>query len=77
VLAIGKAPGGIDFESIDGKPVTLIVLLLGPSDQTGPHIQALACISRVLSIDADRKAIEDAATPEAMFKAIAKAEERE
>ena len=55
VIALGKAPAGVDFEAIDGKPVTLILLLLSPADRTGPHIQALARISRLISLDAFRK----------------------
>jgi len=51
VMAIGKPAKPIDFESVDGKPVTLIVLLASPLDQTGPHIQALARISRLMTIE--------------------------
>lgn len=40
VIALGIAQQPIDFDSIDGKPVTIIILLISPADQTGPHIQA-------------------------------------
>ena len=45
VMALGIAQDPIDFESVDGHPVTIIILLVSPTDQTGPHIQALAAIS--------------------------------
>jgi fructose-specific phosphotransferase system IIA component len=48
VIAIGIARQPIDFNSVDGKPVSIIMLLLSPIDQTGPHIQALAKISRMM-----------------------------
>lgn len=48
VLAIGRAPGGIDFHSADGTPVTLIFLILSPADHPALHLQALARISRAL-----------------------------
>lgn len=48
VMAIGITGEPIDFASIDGKPVTIIILLVSPADQTGPHIQALARISRLM-----------------------------
>jgi fructose-specific phosphotransferase system IIA component len=48
VMAIGIAHEPIDFNSIDGKPVTILILLVSPADQTGPHIQALATISRLM-----------------------------
>jgi PTS system nitrogen regulatory IIA component len=46
-IAIGIAPGGVDFESIDGKPSRLFFLMLAPPDKSGPHIEALAEIARV------------------------------
>ena len=48
VMAIGIARHAIDFNSVDGKPVSIVMLLISPSDQTGPHIQALAQISRLM-----------------------------
>ncbi len=46
-LAIGIAPQGVDFESIDGEPSKLFFLMLAPPDQSGPHIEALAEIARL------------------------------
>jgi mannitol/fructose-specific phosphotransferase system IIA component (Ntr-type) len=63
VMAVGKLDRPIEFGAIDGKPVDLIFLLASPSDQTGPHIQALAMISRMLtdaSFRGDIKRCEDA-----------------
>jgi len=48
VMAIGIAHEPIEFDSVDGKPVTILILLVSPADQTGPHIQALATISRLM-----------------------------
>lgn len=42
VMAIGKLATPIDFQAIDGRPVSLIWLLTSPPDKTGPHIHALA-----------------------------------
>ena len=50
-MAIGLAATPIEFESIDHRPVSLVILVVSPLDQTGPHIQALAHISRLLSND--------------------------
>jgi PTS system nitrogen regulatory IIA component len=36
----------IDFDSIDGKPVQLVFVLLIPSESATPHVAALAAISR-------------------------------
>jgi len=54
VMAMGISSQGVDFESIDEKPVYIVVLLVSPIDKTGPHIQALARISRLM-LDEDFK----------------------
>jgi nitrogen PTS system EIIA component len=36
----------LDFDAIDAKPVTLVFVLLIPSETTTPHVAALAAISR-------------------------------
>lgn len=48
VAAFGRSEKGLDFESIDKKPVHLIFLLVAPSSTAGPHLMALARISRLL-----------------------------
>ena len=70
VMAIGIAPDPIDFNSIDDKPVSIIILLASPVDRTGPHIQALARISRLM-LDEDFKGkIENAASAEEVYGLI-------
>jgi fructose-specific phosphotransferase system IIA component len=64
VMAVGIAKEPIDFQSVDGQPVKIILLLVSPADQTGPHIQALARISRVMLDDKFRQQLEDAETAE-------------
>jgi len=46
-LAIGIAPDGIDFDSVDGQPSKLIFLLLAPPGMSGPHVEALAEIAKL------------------------------
>jgi len=60
VMAIGIAREPIEFESIDGRPVTIIFLLVSPVDQTGPHIQALAAISKLMLNEQFRHKLEQA-----------------
>lgn len=71
VIAIGKPAQPIDFNAIDGKPVSLIALLASPLDQTGPHIQALARISRLMTIDSVRSAMLQAQTADELYRVIA------
>jgi fructose-specific phosphotransferase system IIA component len=74
VMAIGKASTPIDFQAIDGRPVTLIWLLSSPPDKTGPHIHALARISRLMTIDRFRQALAQAKTAQEVYDTIVQQE---
>lgn len=69
-LCVGRPEKAIDFQSIDGKPVTLIWLLTSPPDKTGPHIHALARVSRLMTIDKFRHALAAAKSAEEMYDVI-------
>lgn len=71
VMAFAKLLHPIDFESIDGKPVDLVVLLASPPDQAGPHIQALAQFSRLMLMEDFRRRIEGADSPRGVYEVIA------
>ena len=64
VMAVGIAPEPINFDSIDQKPVSIVILLASPADRTGPHIQALARISRLMLDDEFKAKLENATSPE-------------
>lgn len=70
VMAVGKAKQPIDFQAIDGRPVTWIWLLTSPPDKTGPHIHALARISRLMTIDKFRSSLATAETSEQVYGII-------
>lgn len=74
VMAIGIAADPIEFDSIDNKPVKIIVLLISPPDQTGPHIQALARISRLLLDAQFKEQLEKASSPEEVYSLISSKE---
>lgn len=56
-IAMGKPAAPMEFASIDGKPVRLIILLASPPDKTSDHIQALASISKLMSMEEFRQRI--------------------
>ncbi|MDD5459693.1 MAG: PTS sugar transporter subunit IIA [Phycisphaerae bacterium] len=74
VMAVGIAKKPIDFASVDGKPVNIIILLVSPADQTGPHIQALARISRLMLDEQFKKALENADSTEDVYELFTKRE---
>lgn len=71
IMAVGKTARPIDFESIDKQPVDLIYLLVSPQEMTGPHIQALAKISRLMTDQTSRPIINKCQTPEELYRYIA------
>lgn len=48
VAFLARLESPIDFDAADGRPVDLLVLLLGPVESSGDHLRALACIARRL-----------------------------
>ena len=48
VGAFGISRRGVNFDSLDGEPVNIFFLLVAPEDSAGPHLKALARISRLL-----------------------------
>jgi len=47
-MSLGIAPSGVDFQAMDGQPSHLFFLILAPPDQSGPHIELLAEIARLV-----------------------------
>lgn len=48
VAAFGLSKKGVDFDSLDGELAYIFFLLVAPQDSAGPHLKALARISRLL-----------------------------
>lgn len=66
-MAVGRPAKPMDFEAIDGQPVRLIVLLASPPDRTSDHIQALARISRLMTMDDFREKIYSAGSSQEIY----------
>ena len=48
-VAMGTSAEGIEFDAVDDKPVHLVFLILARPNDPGPHVQALAEVSRLLT----------------------------
>ena len=70
VMAIGIAHEPIEFESVDGQPVKILILLVSPLDQTGPHIQALASISRLMLNEEVRHKLGEATSADKVYELL-------
>jgi PTS system nitrogen regulatory IIA component len=76
ILVFGKSNEGIDFDSIDGKPVNLIFLLVAPSNSAGVHLKALARLSRLLKDKNFRQELIDASDAQSLYDIIANEDEK-
>jgi nitrogen PTS system EIIA component len=70
VISFGRSREGIEFEAMDGRPVTLFFLLIAPENSAGLHLKVLARISRMLRDPGFRKDLLDAKTQEELFGII-------
>jgi len=76
IASCGVAPDGLVYESLDGEPVRLLFLVVSPETERGPHVRALAAISRLMLDVAVRTTLTEALDPEAFWRHLLEAEQR-
>jgi len=64
---LAVSPNGVAFESLDGEPVHVFVLLISPQDRPGDHLRALENVSRSLRDDSFVRSLRTATTREAIW----------
>ncbi|MBW2648551.1 MAG: PTS sugar transporter subunit IIA [Deltaproteobacteria bacterium] len=70
VVSFGRGVTGVDFDSMDGRPVHIFFLLLAPENSAGLHLKALARISRMLKDISFRESLIKAETSEDIYNLI-------
>jgi len=60
IVAFGRSTSGVEYQSLDAKPVFLFFLLVTPDDRPGDHLKTLARISRILKSSALRTSLRQA-----------------
>jgi mannitol/fructose-specific phosphotransferase system IIA component (Ntr-type) len=73
-MAAGVAVPPIDFDALDGQPVSLFFLLVGPESAAGPHVKTLSRIARLVRRDDFRERLAAAASAEEFLAVLAEAE---
>ena len=74
VAACGVSQEGLDFESVDGEPATLFILLVAPETGGAMHVKVLANISRLLKEETVRQSLREATGPDAFLATLRAAE---
>ena len=76
VGCLGISKAGIDFDSLDGEPAYIFFLLVAPVDSAGPHLKALAKISRLLKDKYIRESLKSVKDEKSMLQIILQEDSR-
>ncbi len=73
MIAFGKSKNGIDYDSIDGKPVNLIFMIIAPpQDSNNMYLPILGKMVEILSKSKNRNKLMSAETFEEFIDVISK-----
>jgi PTS system nitrogen regulatory IIA component len=67
---LARVRDGVDFDSMDGKPTHIFIVMVAPENSTGSHLKALARISRVFKDPDFLQRLLQAPDAEHMFTAL-------
>lgn len=70
LIVVGRSRHGVDFASLDHKPVNVFFTVLAPSSVAGLHLKLLAMISRLLRDDVFRQSFALAADQDALWELL-------
>jgi len=76
VAAFGLSKKGVDFDSLDGELAYIFFLLVAPQDSAGPHLKALARISRLLKDKYFRDTLRASTDEKSVIKIIIQEDEK-
>jgi len=74
-IAFGKSEKGVDFASLDGKPVHLIFMIAAPEGADNQHLEALSRLSELLMKKEVREGLMKASSPDEVLEVIGRYEE--
>ena len=70
ITVFARSLSGIDFESLDQKPVHFVCMVIAPANSTGQHLKALARISRLFKNQNLREGILKAEDSNAIYSIL-------
>ncbi len=76
VGTVAVSKGGVAFDSLDGEPVHVLVMLISPQDRPGDHLRALENVSRSLKDDAFVRLLRAAQSREEIWSLLTDQEQR-
>lgn len=76
VAVLGVSRKGVNFDALDGESVYIFFLLVAPKETAGPHLKALAQISRLLRDSYFCELMKRCQTPDELYELIKREEEK-
>ncbi len=76
IVAFGRSKKGVDFQSMDNRPVHLFFMIIAPVNSTAMHLKVLASISRLLRDKDFRKKLIKASTQDEIFNIISEEDKK-
>jgi mannitol/fructose-specific phosphotransferase system IIA component (Ntr-type) len=76
VGTVALSRSGVPFDSLDGEPVNVFVLLISPQDRPGDHLRALENVSRCLRDEGFVRALRQAKTRDEIWALLEEADDR-
>ncbi len=70
-LMFARCPRGIEYQAVDGRPVSFVFLVLAPPEQNELYLKMMARISRLMRTEHVRRAILGAASAQDVLDAFA------
>ena len=70
ITAFGRSIEGVDFESLDGNPTHLFILLLAPENSVGTHLKLLARFSKIFKSPEFRSKLMQANSQDEIYELI-------
>lgn len=75
-VLLAVIPAGVEYEAIDGKPVHVVWVLLGPRRSVGDHLKLLARIARLIRREAFVQELRSAGSADEAFELVVQEDER-
>ncbi len=76
-IVVGISRQGVDFDSQDGQPSYLFFLMIAPTTESGPHVQAIAKIVKMVKTPGFREKLLKAQRPDEIIEAMERLENGE
>lgn len=73
-VVCGVSPVPVPYDSIDGEPVRLFFLIVGPESSAGQHVKILSRIARLVRREPLRQRLAESESPREFYEALVEAE---